>query len=261
MRIVRQPAVAGMFYPAEKSELARMVEDYIHVAEHGETTPKAIIAPHAGYVYSGPIAGTAYARLAAARSAISRVILLGPSHRVYVRGLAAPESDVFAMPFGDVPVDRDAIETIRNLPQVILSEEAHEPEHGLEVHLPFLQTVLDAFSIVPLVVGDATPEEVAEVIEQLWGGPETLIVISSDLSHYYDYETARRMDEATSKAVEALRPEEIGVEQACGRIPIQGLLLVARKKGLRAELLDLRSSGDTAGPRDQVVGYGAYAVG
>ncbi len=261
MSTVRSPAVAGMFYPADTSELTRLVRDYISAGAPGETIPKAIIAPHAGYVYSGPIAGTAYARLANARSAIRRVILLGPSHRVYVRGLAAPESDTFAMPFGDVPVDREAIDQLRDLSQVTVSEEAHAPEHGLEVHLPFLHMALDDFSIVPLVVGDATPEEVAEVLERLWGGPETLIVVSSDLSHYHDYETARRMDEATSKAIESLRPEAIGQDQACGRIPIQGLLHVARNKGLRAEVLDLRSSGDTAGPRDQVVGYGAYAVG
>jgi MEMO1 family protein len=240
--------------------LARLVHSFLGEAVHGGQAPKAIIAPHAGYIYSGPIAGTVYARLAPARSVIRRVVLLGPSHRVYVRGLAAPEAQVFAMPFGAVPVDRDALDQLRDLPQVIYSDEAHAPEHGLEVHLPFLQTVLDDFRIAPLVVGDATPQEVAEVLERLWGGPETLIVISSDLSHYYDYDTARRMDEATSKAIEALRPEDIGPEQACGRIPIQGLLLVAREKGLCAKLLDLRSSGDTAGPRDQVVGYGVYAL-
>ncbi len=260
-RPIRTPAVAGMFYPAEPEPLTGMVHEFLNVPHGSGPAPKAIIAPHAGYVYSGPIAGTAYAQLEGARSIIRRVVLLGPSHRVHVRGLAAPESDTFAMPFGDVPVDRAAIDGLADLPQVTLNEEAHAPEHGLEVHLPFLQLTLDEFSIVPFVVGDATPEEVAEVIARLWGGPETLIVISSDLSHYHDYDTARRMDEATSKAIETLRPEDIGPEQACGRIPIQGLLIVAREKGLRAEILDLRNSGDTAGPRDQVVGYGAYAVG
>lgn len=261
MRAIRPPAVAGMFYPADREELSGMIHDFIGTQTAGQPPPKAIIAPHAGYVYSGPIAGAAYARLAPARSTVRRVLLLGPSHRVYVSGLAAPEADTFSMPFGDVPVDREAIDALRDLPQVTFSDEAHAPEHGLEVHLPFLQTVLDEFSIVPLVVGDATPDDVAEVLERLWDGPETLIVVSSDLSHYHDYDTARRMDEATSKAIESLRPQDIGPEQACGRIPIQGLLLVAREKGLRAEILDLRSSGDTAGPRDQVVGYGAYAVG
>ncbi len=258
---IRQPAVAGMFYPAKRDELEQLLREYVGPPDTGLSAPKAIIAPHAGYIYSGPIAGAAYARLAAARAIIRRVVLLGPAHRVYVRGLAAPESDGFATPLGVVPVDHDAIAHMQDLPQLARSEEAHAPEHGLEVHLPFLQYVLDEFSIVPLVVGDARAEVVAEIIERLWGGPETLIVVSSDLSHYHNYHTARRMDEATSKAIETLQPEAIGPDQACGRIPIQGLLLVAQQKGLTAEILDLRSSGDTAGPRDHVVGYGAYAVG
>lgn len=262
-RSIRPPAVAGMFYPAERKPLADMVNTFLREA-HCEDNPaasKAIIAPHAGYLYSGPIAGSAYARLAKAHTTIRRVVLLGPAHRAPVRGLVAPEALTFAMPAGDVPVDHEAIDSLRDLSQVSRSDEAHAQEHGLEVHLPFLQTLFDDFRIVPFVVGDATPEEVAEVIERLWGGPETLIVISSDLSHYHDYETARRMDEATSKAIEDLRPEDIGREHACGRIPIQGLLLVARRKGLAARILDLRNSGDTAGPREQVVGYGAYAIG
>lgn len=261
MQSIRQPAVAGMFYPAKRDELERMLREYVGEPDAGQAAPKAIIAPHAGYIYSGPIAGSAYTRLIPARSTICRVVLLGPSHRVYVAGLAAPESDGFATPLGVVPVDQDTITKLDDAPQLVRSDEAHALEHSLEVHLPFLQHVLDDFSIVPLVVGDAHAEEVAEIIEQLWGGPETLFVVSSDLSHYHPYKTARRMDETTSKAIESLQPEAIGPDQACGRIPIQGLLLVAQQKGLTAQILDLRSSGDTAGPRDQVVGYGAYAIG
>ena len=188
------------------------------------------------------------------------MVLLGPSHRVPFRGIAAPTVDYFRTPLGDIPIDRQAIQAITDLPQVSLRDDAHAWEHSLEVHLPFLQRVLgDTFTLVPLVVGDATYEEVEEVLNRLWDGDETLIVISSDLSHYHDYVTARRLDTATSAAIEALDPYAIDYEQACGRIPVGGLLLAARDHGLHARTLDLRNSGDTAGPRDQVVGYGAYA--
>jgi len=164
----------------------------------------------------------------------------------------------FATPLGQLSVDQAAVEQIQSLPEVGILEQAHAQEHSLEVHLPFLQEVLGDFSLVPLVVGDASPAEVGAVLEALWGGPETLIVISSDLSHYHDYQTARQMDNATSQAIEALRFEAIGYEQACGRNPVNGLLWVARRKNLHSETIDLRNSGDTAGPRHQVVGYGAY---
>ena len=246
MQRVRRPAVAGTFYPADPRELRELVGCQLADAAEpapDEAPPKALIAPHAGYVYSGPIAATAYRRLGPVAPRIERVVLLGPSHRVFVEGLAAPSVDAFATPLGEIPIDLDA---------------AHAQEHSLEVHLPFLQAVLPAFSLVPLSVGDATAEEVDEVLEALWGGPETLIVVSSDLSHYYPYETARRMDAATSEAIEALRPEGLDEESACGRVPVRGLLVAARRKGLRARTLDLRNSGDTAGPRGEVVGYGAY---
>lgn len=258
MTAVRRPAVAGMFYPAERSRLQAMVGEFLSDAHTSGSVPKAIIAPHAGYIYSGPVAASAYALLAPARASITRVVLLGPAHRAPLRGLALPSADRLATPLGEVPVDKDAIAKIADLSQVQVMDEAHSEEHSLEVHLPFLQTVLDHFLLVPLAVGKAEPEEVGEVLERLWDGPETLIVISSDLSHYHDYDTARRLDSATSRAIEQLRPDDIGYEQACGRIPINGLLHVARKRGMKAKTVDLRSSGDTAGPRDQVVGYGAY---
>ena len=220
--------------------------------------PKALIAPHAGYIYSGPVAASAYARLAAARETIERVVLLGPAHRVPFRGIAASSATAFATPMGSVPVDVEAVRSIRALPRVVVLDEAHRLEHSLEVQLPFLQRVMGDFSVVPLLVGDATAEEVAEVLEALWGGPATAIVISSDLSHYHDYETARRLDAATSRAIEELRPDDIGPDQACGRLPIKGLLRVARAHGLKATTVDLRNSGETAGPRRDVVGYGAW---
>ncbi len=263
--LIRQPAVAGMFYPADPDELKRMVDGYLQEALSRQPdlteAPKAIIAPHAGYVYSGPVAATAYARLIPARDRIRRVVLLGPSHRVPFRGLATTSATHFQTPLGVIPVDRPTLEALeRDFPQVVRLDEAHAMEHSLEVHLPFLQEVLDGFVLVPLVVGDASAQEVSEVLERLWDDPQTVFVISSDLSHYHDYETARRMDAATARAIEQLQPEAIGYDQACGRIPVTGLLDLARRHGLHVHTLDLRNSGDTAGPRDQVVGYGAWVV-
>lgn len=259
MRTVRTPAVAGLFYSANAVELHAQVQRFLNqAAAANDPPPKAIIVPHAGYIYSGPVAASAYARLKTARDAIHRIVLMGPSHRVGFRGIAVSGMSAFATPFGRIPVDRGMVEQAQTLPGVSLLEQAHAQEHSLEVHLPFLQEVLGEFTLTPLVVGDAKPPEVGAVLEALWGGPETLIVISSDLSHYHDYQSARALDNATSKAIEALRFEDIGYEQACGRNPVNGLLWVARRKGLHSETVDLRNSGDTSGPRDQVVGYGAY---
>ncbi len=259
MTLAREPAVAGTFYPANPEELHAMIAGFLgEVVEAREAVPKAVIAPHAGYIYSGPVAASAYARLAPARETIRRVVLLGPSHRVPFRGLAVSSAEVFVTPLGSVAVDRAAVEEIAAFPQVQVLDQAHALEHSLEVHLPFLQDVLSDFAVVPIVVGDSSPEEVAEVLDKLWGGEETLIVVSSDLSHYHDYASARKLDAATSRAIEQLDPNAIGYEDACGRNPVNGLLTVARRRGLHASTIDLRSSGDTAGPRDQVVGYGAY---
>lgn len=260
MSNVRMPAVAGMFYPADRDELQTLVHRLLDAVppEPGTAPPKAIIAPHAGYPYSGPVAASAYARLRPLAQTVTRVVLLGPSHRVGFYGLAASSAEAFHTPLGDVPIDKAGVAEACRLPQVQVLDQAHQMEHSLEVHLPFLQEVLGAFSLVPLVVGDAGPQDVGEVLELLWGGPETLIVISSDLSHYHDYESARRLDRATTEAIEALRPEGVDPDGACGRNPINGLLYVARRHGLQVRTLDLRSSGDTAGPRDAVVGYGAY---
>ncbi len=256
MEKVRKPAVAGQFYPANPPKLRQMAQGYLDAAAATEPPPKAIIAPHAGYVYSGPIAGTAYAHWQRRPNAIRRVALLGPAHRVPVRGLAASAADAFVTPLGRVPLDKPAHAQLLALPQVAVSDAAHAREHSLEVHLPFLQVILPEFTLIPLVVGAAEPEEVAEVLAQVWGGPETVVVISSDLSHFYDYATATRLDRETSEAIEALRPLREG--QACGCRAINGLLHLARQRGLRATTLDLRNSGDTSGRRREVVGYGAY---
>lgn len=258
-RYPRPPAVAGMFYPGDPATLARDVDDALAGAHPlAGPSPKALIAPHAGYVYSGSIAASAYAALAPVRNSIRRVVLLGPCHRVAVRGLALPSADAFDTPLGRVPVDREAVAALAGLPQVVVSGAAHAQEHSLEVQLPFLQRMLREFAIVPLAVGDAHVDEVADVLDRLWGGPETLILISSDLSHYHRYDDAARIDRATATAILALDPA-LDHEQACGATPIAGLLTVARRRGLTAELLDLRNSGDTAGDRSRVVGYAAFA--
>lgn len=256
---VRPPAVAGQFYPGDERELRHMIGQLLRgLPPWRGRAPKAVIAPHAGYVYSGPIAASAYTALAAAREVTKRVVLVGPSHRVPFHGLAAPTAEAFATPLGQVPVDGDAIRQISGLPQVQLLDEAHADEHSLEVQLPFLQTVLADYKIVPLVVGDARDEAIAEVLETLWNGAATRLVISSDLSHYLPYPTARDLDAATARAIEQLCPQDLDDEQACGAAPIRGLLCAARWRGLRARTIDLRNSGDTAGSRHQVVGYGAF---
>jgi MEMO1 family protein len=260
MSSTRPAAVAGSFYPGDPAALAAEVCAYL-AASHpasGAPHPKAIIAPHAGYIYSGPVAASAYARLAPLKDRVSRVVLCGPAHRVFVRGVALPGVDAFDSPLGSVPVDRGAVETLRAFPFVTVSPRAHALEHSLEVHLPFLQSVLGEFSLVPIVVGDATPGEMANLLEALWGGPETAIVVSSDLSHYHPYEVARTLDRDTADAILRLEAA-IAPEAACGAAPINGLLTLARRRGLTAELVDLRNSGDTAGGRDRVVGYASFA--
>jgi len=261
---VRPAAVAGSFYPAEARALASAIHEYLDAAREAcaapDISPKALIVPHAGYIYSGPVAAAAFVRVEAARERISRVVLIGPSHHIRFDGLAVPSSRAFDTPLGSVSIDETARRQVVRFPFVEVLDDAHHWEHSLEVQLPFLQEVLGTFSVLPIAVGRASPAQVEEVLEALWGGEETLIVVSSDLSHYFDYDTARRMDTATASAVESLEPDRIRADDACGRIGIQGLLIAARRHGLEARTLDLRSSGDTAGGRDEVVGYGAWEL-
>ncbi|MGB2818986.1 MAG: AmmeMemoRadiSam system protein B [Burkholderiaceae bacterium] len=257
--VTRPAAVAGMFYPASPEALRTSVRDYLAMAGRDPgPSPKVLIVPHAGYVYSGSTAARGYAALRDIAAQIRRVVLIGPAHRVAVRGVAVPSVDRFETPLGTVDLDRTAIDALARTPHVVVSDRAHAAEHALEVQLPFLQAILGDFSLVPLVVGDATPEDVATVLERVWGGPETLIVVSSDLSHYLPYDTARRVDAATLGQVLELGPE-LHHEQACGATPINALMRVARRRGLRPCLLSACSSGDTAGDRDRVVGYAALA--
>ena len=318
MHDVRPAAVAGTFYPGTPARLARDVRGFLAEARPSRSTvPKALIVPHAGYVYSGSIAATAYALLAPLRDVVTRVVLLGPAHRVAVRGLATTSAAAFATPLGEiaidadavavaltfaqvvasdaahahehalevqlpflqtvlrrftlvpfavgratplgeVPVDADAVGTALTFSQVAVSDAAHAGEHALEVQLPFLQTVLRRFTLVPLAVGHATLREVEEVLDALWGGPETLVVVSSDLSHYHAYAEAKRIDRATADAILAMSPT-LDHEQACGATPVNALLQCASRRGLSPALLDLRNSGDTAGDRSRVVGYASFA--
>lgn len=257
---IRKAAVAGSFYPASPAGLQQQLDTLLPALETRSKQPKAMILPHAGYIYSGQVAASGYARLGSQTAGITRVVLLGPAHRKYVRGLVLPTASAFSTPLGTVPLDTGAMGQIQQLPQVSVDEGAHTDEHCLEVHLPFLQKTLQDFSIVPLLVGETSAEDVCEVLEKLWGGKETLVIISSDLSHYHDYDTARKRDKATSRAIESLAYENIDHHDACGSGPVSGLLLYARRHHLHLETVDLRNSGDTAGPRDRVVGYGAYIL-
>ncbi|MBV8657100.1 MAG: AmmeMemoRadiSam system protein B [Burkholderiales bacterium] len=260
----RPAAVAGAFYPAEPAVLAAAVSallDHASLVSPVGRNPsllKAMILPHAGYIYSGPIAADGYRLLAGAAMPIRRVVLIGPAHRVAVRGVALPDCAAFRTPLGEVPVDQQAVGKLAGLPQVVMSAAAHASEHCIEVHLPFLQQLLADFSIVPLLVGDASPSQVADVLSCLWGGDETLIIVSSDLSHYLPYEIGRRVDADTCAHILGMH-DTISHDEACGATAILGLLQVARQRGLTPELIRIASSGDTAGDKARVVGYASFA--
>lgn len=257
---VRPPAVAGLFYPAAATDLEAAIKAFLEGRAGTGPVPKAIVAPHAGYVYSGPIAGTAFARVVPARGRITRVVILGPAHRTPDAGIAASGADAFATPLGQLAVDTGARDALVDAGLVAIRDDAHAGEHSLEVQLPFVQVGLDDVTVLPLAVGQAPPDLVAEVLERVWGGEETLVVVSTDLSHYRDHATATEIDRRTADAVVARRPDRLGRYDACGVIPLQGLLMAADARGLGVELLDLRTSADTAGGPDRVVGYGAFAV-
>lgn len=259
MERVRPPAVAGLFYPDDPAALRDGVEQLLAANPQTGLPPKALIAPHAGYIYSGPVAARAYNLLKPVAENIRRVVLIGPSHRWPLNGLATPSVLAFATPLGEVPLDREALDALLDLPQVQVSDEAHATEHSLEVQLPFLQMILGSFTLAPLVVGIASPHAVAAVLDRLWGGAETLIVVSSDLSHYHPYDDAKVIDANTAARIAARSTGLIG-EQACGYQSINGLMQTSWPEPLTIRQLDLRNSGDTAGPKRQVVGYGAFCL-
>ncbi|HEX2275425.1 MAG TPA: AmmeMemoRadiSam system protein B [Acidimicrobiales bacterium] len=262
---VREPAVAGTFYPSDPEILRATVERYLEdaAAAAGSASappPKAVVAPHAGYVYSGPVAARAYARVVPLRGRVERVVLLGPAHRVPLTAIAAPGADALATPLGAVRVDTAARDRLVGAGSVVVSDQAHAGEHSLEVQLPFLQVALGEMAVLPLAVGRVPASAVADVLDAVWGGDETLIVVSSDLSHYHDHATATELDRHTAAAVVARQVEALEPEDACGVFPLRGLLAAARRHDLDVELLDLRTSGDTSGDADRVVGYGAFAL-
>ena len=262
MNFVRKTAVAGSFYPSNEPQLRSMLAEFLQHAATPDIDPqhppKAIIAPHAGYIYSGSVAANAYAYLGRCAEQITRVVLLGPSHRVPFLGFATSSADFFATPLGNIPIDRATVEQLNQRPDVQEMDAAHALEHSLEVHLPFLQMVLRQFQLVPIVVGDASTLQVDSLLAQVWDGPQTFIVVSSDLSHFHDYHTAKKIDFQTTKAIEALNAGVIHSEQACGCVPVRGLLEHAKALHMRVKTVDCRNSGDTAGSHDRVVGYGAY---
>lgn len=258
MMHIKRPVVAGLFYPGKASELKAALDDLMQTTDDDSAErPYALIAPHAGYQYSGPVAAKAYASLGPWADQIRRVAVLAPSHRIGFRGIATSSADVFQTPLGDIPVDRSAVQQLRRLPGVLTLDEAFAQEHALEVQLPFLQAVLPTFELVPLVVGEADIDDVSRIIDHLIA-PETLIVVSSDLSHFLDYESCQQRDRSTTALIEKLQEDEIGPYDACGAFPLRGLLKSARRHGWRVRTLDLRNSGDTAGDKSRVVGYGAY---
>ena len=262
MPAIRTAAVAGLFYPAGAAELRGDIAELLGGTETGAAAPvpKVLISPHAGYIYSGHVAAAGYRQLAPARERITRVVLLGPSHFVGFHGLAAASADSWQTPLGSVPVDRPLVVRLIEAKLIEMLDAAHAREHSLEVHLPFLQVALGEFALVPIVAGEASPQAVAAVLDAVWGGPETLIVVSTDLSHYLDYRTCQETDLRTAEAIERLDPDALAPESACGRVPVRGLLAVAKRRGMDIARLDLRNSGDTAGPRQRVVGYGSWAL-
>ncbi len=254
----RAPAVAGTFYPGDARRLTEAVDGFLAEAR-GSHEAKAVIAPHAGYIYSGPVAGSAYHALAARGDSVSRVVVIGPSHRVGFSGVAVSSAAAFATPLGALTVDQDAVQGLLQDGLAHEDDRAHAQEHSLEVHLPFVQKIFPRAAVIPLLAGDQDHGRVADILQRLWGGDETAIVVSSDLSHYLDYPTACRVDRETADTIVARRVGGVDFEQACGATPINGLLQVASTRNLGLHILDLRNSGDTAGPRDRVVGYGAFA--
>lgn len=253
---IRKPAVSGTFYPAKREELSATLDlCWKHRAVIGVPPPKAIIAPHAGYQYSGAVAASAYATWEPLAGQIQRVIVLGPSHRVALNGFAAPEAEIWQTPLGLVPIDVNVVSQLLQRGDVQRSDSAHEREHSLEVHLPFLQRVLKKLSIVPLVVGHAAPEQVASLLASVWGGPETLVVVSTDLSHYHPYAEAQRIDAETVSSIQNLDVAGLHPDRACGATAVAGLLHFAKARGMKLQVADVRNSADTVGDPERVVGY------
>jgi hypothetical protein len=257
---VRPPAVAGSFYPRAKNELRATVDALLSQPRlSARRGLLGVIAPHAGYVYSGPVAASAFAEVAAAGHGYTRVLLVGPPHYLPVSGIAASSAKAFATPLGDVPLDTDMVASLLDDRLVSIDDKAHAPEHSLEVELPFLQMMLGDFTLIPLLVGEASPQQIAVIIGTIMDR-HTLLVVSTDLSHYLDDAAAKARDAATAAAIERLDYATLGPYDACGFSALNGALCTGHASGWTIKRLDLRNSGETSGDRSRVVGYGAWAI-
>ena len=266
---VRPPAVASLFYPGEAAELKQnlreMLDEASEAEDPNEDLPadqylKALIVPHAGYVYSGTTAARAYHLLRKNRDDFRRVIILGPAHRVWLEGIAFPGTDAFETPLGRIPLAKQQIRELLRFPEVQLRDDAHQDEHCLEVQLPFLQEILNEFELIPAVVGEISPDSLSGLLENLLEDPQNLLLLSTDLSHFHSYSEAQEIDQETAEAIETFEDDKILPEHACGTLPLRGLLRHARTQGWKIQRLGLCNSGDTAGSKDRVVGYGAWAL-
>ncbi|MDH5654459.1 MAG: AmmeMemoRadiSam system protein B [Spirochaetia bacterium] len=255
METVRESAVAGSFYPDEKKHLADLVDSYLSGEDKKNPLPEAIIVPHAGYMYSGAVAGKGYTSIK--QLDIKNILIIGPAHRVYVNGLAIPDCDAFVTPLGKISVNKELYPELVKLPFISINDEAHKDEHCIEVQLPFLQRLFTSFQIIPVLAGNADEEQIQTLFD-LTSGKIDLIIVSSDLSHYNSYETAKNLDRNAANSIEALDPFSLESEQACGSRPIKGLLLYAKRAGLKVKTLVLQNSGDVSGSRSSVVGYGSF---
>jgi AmmeMemoRadiSam system protein B len=256
---IRRPAVAGTFYPSDATRLTETIDRLLAAASvEDQDAPAALIAPHAGFMYSGPVAASAYALLARSARRVRRVLVIGPAHRAPLRGMALPRARALETPLGTIDVDQEAVAMVERMPGIVCDDRPHAGEHSLEVQLPFLQRVLGDFRVLPVVVGDAAADDVARVIDAFLGEADCITIVSSDLSHFLSYEAARELDRRTADRILAVGPR-LDHDQACGASAINGLLVAARRSGLQPRLLDLRSSGDTAGSTDEVVGYAAFS--
>ena len=266
---VRPPAVASLFYPGEAAELKQNLREMLEKASEAEDPNedlpagqhlRALIVPHAGYVYSGTTAALAYHLLRKNRDDFHRILLLGPAHRVWLEGIAFPGTDAFETPLGRIPLAKQQIRELLRFPEVQLRDDAHQDEHCLEVQLPFLQEILNEFELIPAVVGEISPDSLSGLLENLLEDPQNLLLLSTDLSHFHSYSEAQAIDQKTAEAIESFEDEKILPEQACGAHPLRGLLRHARIQGWKIQRLGLCNSGDTAGSKDRVVGYGAWAL-
>lgn len=253
----RKPTVAGLFYPSETDNLSKLITDLLNQKPPVSFT-KMLIVPHAAYQYIGEILAQSYLHLFSRSQQIKTVVLLTPSHHIKFNGIAITSKDCYLTPFGEVIIDSDAMMTLLNFPQVVMFDDAHIKEHSIEIHLPFLQTILPSFSLVPLIIGETNSYNILEILEKLWEQEETLIIASMNLSHYQTYNIAQELDQRTSQAIESLHWQSLQTNQICNIHLISSLLQLAHQKSLTPKTIKVCNSGDLTGIKNRVVGYGAF---